>query len=167
MQNKNQKGSTTAWILGGITAFALLGIAAFAGINANKALARDAERLSDINVIRAALSLYSQNNNGYPSVSPTMPLGINNGTVLCSPSRGRLGESGNPREGFFKDELFCNPDEVFLSPVPKNPMPNSADYMYISTQDGTDYNIVFELENALGPLEKGTNCAKSAGIVKC
>lgn len=161
------RGNTTVIVLAGITAFAFLGVVSFAAINANKALARDAQRLSDINVMRAALSLYSQKNNGFPVSSSPIALGTGNGNVLCSPSRDYTRQGGGPRDGFFPDAKSCDGEQIFLSSVPRNPRPNSAEYVYSATKDGTDYNIIFTLENNFGKLMRGQNCAKSAGITKC
>ena len=161
------QGNTTIIVLAAITAFALLGLFSFMAINANKALARDAQRISDMNVIRAALSLYSQKNNGYPVSPSPLPLGIGENKVLCSPSRDHISAGGSPRDGIFKDNAPCNAEQVFLQSIPQNPRPASNEYIYSSTPDGTDYNILFILETNYGALEHGAHCAKSAGITKC
>lgn len=164
---KNQKGNTPIIILSCITAFALLGIAAFSSINANKSLARDAQRLSDINIIRAGLSLYSQNNNGFPITDSFIPLGGLSAKILCTPSRTHISNGISPREGFFSDVSVCNPGSIVLSDIPSNPAPPQEPYNYTSTPDGTDYKIIFILENNFGSIQKGTNCATSVGITKC
>lgn len=162
-----QKGNTTIIILSAITACALLGLFSFMAINANKALARDAQRISDMNVIRAALSLYSQKNNGYPVSPSPLALGAEDNRVLCSPSRDHISQGGSPRDGIFINSTPCNAEQIFLQSIPQNPRPETFEYTYSSTPDGTDYNILFILETNYGTLEHGAHCAKSAGIVKC
>jgi prepilin-type N-terminal cleavage/methylation domain-containing protein len=141
-------------IVGTLTA---LGTVSYSSVRAQ---ARDVERVSDTKQLQTALDLFYDSHGFYPSDrhpgSDGLILGVGDATVLSD-----AGFSGSASGA------------VYLSPVPKNPIPFGADYLYRSLNaDGTDcdfddcpsYAILFALEGPVENVATGPHAMTPNGI---
>lgn len=158
----HKKGFTLLEILVVVSIIALVGVFAAVAVNAARSKQRDATRIANIRQIQSALEDYFNETNRYPT-GEFLPLG-DAGQSAC------LSVSGLRAD--------CSAESaVFLRYVP----PTYADgldglvacgdpardaFCYTQRQEGDDYVIHFELENALSVvgLQKGINCATPDGM---
>ena len=111
--------------------FAILGIFAAISVtilNNARIRSRDAKRVSDIQVIRAALEQHWLRNASYPLQSETLRLGGEGATVLTSHG--------------FED---ASSGEVYLANVPTDPRSHWG-YYYFSDSPGIGYSLQFQTE---------------------
>lgn len=107
--------------------------------------ARDAKRLSDLDVVSRRLEEYFYNNNKYPQAPTPVVLGTTGYRVICS---------GAPT-GFADTRSQCGSGTVYLDPVPVAPEPGPAavqGYVYSSLPPNSTYKIDAALEGALNGL---------------
>lgn len=110
------------------------------------AQARDAQRVSDVQQVRAGLERYFHDHDRYPEAAEAVALG--RGTARCLDEDG-LGEA-------------CDDGgTAYLSPVPADP--GDGSYVY-SAPEGLTYQITFRLERSLANLAAGPHVADPEGI---
>jgi len=145
-----KRGFTLIELLVVIAIIGLLSTLAVVALNNARQKSRDAKRVSDVKQISTALELYFADNNGYPVAAVAIVLGSTN--YDC-----------------FDEDGFVAACDVggttYMGVVPANPLPNGADYSYLSA-DGTDYTLSFELEGATGGLSAGVATASPSGIAQ-
>ncbi len=153
---KKQKGFTLIELLVVIAIIAILSTVVMAGLNSARTKGRDAKRLSDIKQLQSALELCFDNGVGYPSI----------GTAAVVGSVGLL------------PTTYCGagstvPFSTYMNPLPVNPTPGGADYMYCSTLTADpftcaasveDYFVTFSLEGQSGSLASGAHTASPVGL---
>lgn len=108
--------------------------------------ARDAKRLSDLDVTRRALEEYFHNNNRYPQAPTPIQLGSEGYKVICA---------GTP-SGFAETRSACGSSSVYLDPVPAPPEPQPEQlqgYHYTSINPNNTYTIDAALEGAINGLQ--------------
>lgn len=113
---------------------------------------KDIATLSDIARITSALDITYAVNTNYPLYDSGVELGVQ-----------ALGTQQLCLRGFTALTAQC--DQVILRPLPQNEA-GTMPFWYISTNQGADYGIEFELltnHTTLGLL-KGLNCAIPGGI---
>lgn len=111
--------------------FAVLGLFAAISVtilNHARIRSRDAKRVSDIQVIRAALEQHWLRNAAYPLHSEAVHLGGSDALVLTS-------------EGFWGEAT----GEVYLANVPTDPK-SSWGYYYMSDSPSIGYSLQFQTE---------------------
>jgi len=100
----------------------------------NQAETRDTERISEVNIVRAALQFYYADNDYYPIESRWCSLESD-----C--------------------ETFFQTMTNYLSEIPRDPLYSEAggeySYQYRTTADGLEYKIFINLERG-GPYELGS-----------
>jgi len=146
------KGFTLIELLVVIAIIAILSTVVMAGLNSARAKGRDAKRLSDIKAVQAALELFYDSCNGYPVET--------GGTILATGAASGASLGPNtpcpaPGSGVFSQ---------FMNPLPLNPTPNGANYVYTAATSAT-YTITFSLEGAAGSLASGAHTASPSGIL--
>ena len=146
---KKQKGFTLIELLVVIAIIAILSTVVMAGLNSARAKGRDAKRLSDIKQLQTALELCFDNGVGYPIItgSPTNHVGAGAGlltTTNCASA--------------------SIPFSTYMNPLPENPTPGGADYVYSAASNAT-YTITFSLEGQSGSLASGAHTASPSGII--
>ncbi len=145
-----------------IAVVALVGIFAAVAVNSARSKQRDATRIANVRQLQSALEDYFNENNAYPEGN-LLPLGDAVQSACLSIS------------GFRAD---CSAESaVFLRYVPGtytdgldglvtcgDPARNA--FCYTQLNEGDDYVIHFELENALeaAGLQGGVNCATQDGM---
>ena len=134
-------------IVGGIIVVLLF--AAGIALSAARERVRDYKRLSDVSRIQAALELYFNEQNQYPSTEGLIALG--DGGALCLSS-----------SGF--QPTCSSTGRVFLNPVPSQTdigLGSSDLQVYAYESDGDTYAVSFMIERALPQveIEKGLVCA--------
>ncbi|MCX6780774.1 MAG: type II secretion system protein [Candidatus Magasanikbacteria bacterium] len=108
--------------------------------------ARDATRLSDLDITRRALEDYFHSNNRYPQAPTPILLGSTGYKVICA---------GTPT-GFAETRSACGGSTVYLDPVPTPPLPEPAQlsgYSYTSINPNNTYTIDAALEGAVNGLQ--------------
>ncbi|OGH60460.1 MAG: hypothetical protein A2848_03240 [Candidatus Magasanikbacteria bacterium RIFCSPHIGHO2_01_FULL_50_8] len=108
--------------------------------------ARDAKRLSDLDITRRSLEEYFHNNNRYPQAPTPVQLGSATHSVMCS---------GTPT-GFADTRSACGNSSVYLDPIPLPPEPQPEQlqgYVYTSVSPYATYTIDASLEGAINGLE--------------
>jgi len=103
-------------------------------------------RYRDIRGIQTALDLYKTDQKKYPISPLSVILGGEATRTLSS-----VGFASQPQ------------GTIYLEELPKNPLPNGADYLYESI-DGSTYTITFVLEQGTAGLEAGQQLATPQGI---
>lgn len=111
----------------------LMGLSIF-GLKGARESARDAQRKSDLELIRSGLELYKSDCDQYPGTGS-----------LSSPLKG----AGSPPS--------CSTSNTYIKTVPTDPGGSSRVYGYSS--DGTTYEICASLEQEAGSV----SCSKSCG----
>lgn len=124
----------------------LLAVSVFI-LGKSRSQGRDAQRVSDVQVIRAALEHHWLQKASYPVRSAFTNIGTATFAVLSSNGLEAAPGTGN----------------VYLSPIPTGPFPNEY-YQYISIAGTPGYSIRFTTETptAYGPA--GTYYAHSSGV---
>ncbi|MFA6099522.1 MAG: type II secretion system protein [Patescibacteria group bacterium] len=125
----------------------ILGAFAIYAINVQRATSRDAKRISDVSVMRAALSQYWLQKASYP---------VSDGTYLGQAATARLGGNG-------LTTLEDNTLPIFLDSFPTGPDSNEY-YAYRANENG--YSLLFKTERATAYGPAGTFYAHSSGVDK-
>lgn len=131
-----------------LVALLIVGIlAAFAiyAINVQRATTRDAKRISDVSVMRAAFSQYWLQKAAYP---------LSDGIYLGQADTARLGGKGITT-------LDDNTEPIFLDRFPVGPN-NNEFYAYRANDKG--YSLMFKTERATAYGPAGTYFAHSSGV---
>ncbi len=116
-------------------------------LGVQRAMSRDAKRISDIGVMRAALSQFWLQKAAYP---------VSDGVFLGKPGGGGEKLTGN---GF--TPAGDNTPPIFLEAVPAGPKSGEY-YAYHSTQSGYSLRFTTERATAYGPA--GTYYAHANGV---
>ncbi len=144
--SKTGAGFTLIELLVVIAIIGLLATVSVLMLNNARAKSRDAKRLSDVQVVRAALEQHWLEKAAYPSASPGVNLGVGNAQVLGS-------------NGF---EAAPGTGTVYLQTVPVGPRAGEY-YVYESTVSiGYAIRFTTELDNTYGPA--GTYYGHSGGV---
>jgi type II secretory pathway pseudopilin PulG len=126
----------------------ILASAAIYGLGLSRAMNRDAKRLSDVSVIRAALTQYWLQSASYPAHQDYIEVGrADGGTHLLTSS------------GFFG--MASAPSSVFLNKVPVGPRANEY-YGYRGSARG--YSLRFTTERTTVYGQAGTWYAHTNGV---
>lgn len=145
-QSHKPNGFTVIELLIVLAAFGLLILVGSILLGTARERARDAKRLSDLDITRRALEEYFYNNNRYPQAPTTVELGTTGYKVICS---------GTP-SGFAETRSACGNASVYLDPIPTPPEPQPVQlqgYRYTSTGPNNTYTIDASLEGTLNGLE--------------
>lgn len=132
-----------------LIALAVIGILLTVGVillGTARERARDAKRLSDLEIVRSRLEEYFFNNNKYPSAPTAITLGTAGAKILCSGSS----------TGLAAVRTDCGNGTVYLDPVPTPPEPQPAaltGYVYTSPPPNNTYVLEAALEGALNGLQ--------------
>jgi prepilin-type N-terminal cleavage/methylation domain-containing protein len=113
----------------------------------SRAKGRDAKRVSDVQVIRAALEQSWVERAAYPTAASWTNLGTGSATVMDS-----NGLEASPGSG-----------RIYLSPLPTGPN-TSEYYQYMSASGATGYAIRFTTERQTNYGPAGTYYAHSIGV---
>jgi general secretion pathway protein G len=152
-----RKGFTLIELLVVIAIIGLLSTLAVVALNSARTKARDAKRVADIKQIQTALELYYNDKSAYPTEATIVGLGSATDLTISSDNGIAATAAGTSYMGNIPKD-------------PSNPTANCANpataaclYGYMST-DGSDYEITFWLEGAVGNLTVGAACATETGI---
>jgi len=143
---KKRPGFTTLELLIVLAVFGILASIAAFTINQSREALRDADRVSDVTVLRSALSQYWLRHASYPTAE---------GVSLGSPESGIRGFT---TEGFVTESGSGN---VILEFIPTGPRRNEY---YLYTSDGIGYSLRFTTERATVFGDAGTYYAHSGGV---
>lgn len=125
----------------------ILGAFAIYAINVQRAMSRDSKRISDVSVVRAALSQYWLQKASYP---------ISDGVYLGQAATARLGGNG-------LTTLTDNTQPIFLDQFPIGSKSNEY-YAYRANEKGYSLFFSTERDTAYGPA--GIYYAHSSGVDK-
>lgn len=146
-----RKGFTLIELLVVIAIIGLLSSLAMVNLNSARAKARDALRKADMSQIRTALNMYYDNNGHYPFCDQT-----NWNDAL--PNFGSAPDAGSAcYNGTLTTDLTGNNPRPVMSHLPADPRnlnnrtaaAGGSDqyiYRYISNADGSQFAVVYELE---------------------
>jgi len=142
-----KKGFSIPELLIALLIVGLLGAGAVYAINVQRATTRDAKRVSDVSVMRAAFSQYWLQKAAYP---------LSDGVALGQVGQGaqRLGNKG-------LTTLEDATQPVFLDSFPVGPKANEY-YAFRSGEKGYSLKFTTERATAYGPA--GTYFAHSSGV---
>lgn len=145
MIRANEKGFTLIELLVVIAIIGLLATISVVILNGARQKGRDAKRVSDVNVMRAALEQYWLEKAAYPSANTPIDLGVGDASVLTSNGFEAV-PTGN----------------VYLARVPIGASSGEF-YKYVSTiQAG--YSIQFTTEQATAYGPAGTYYSHASGV---
>jgi prepilin-type N-terminal cleavage/methylation domain-containing protein len=149
MRSNLKQGFTILELLVVIAAVGILAAVAIYSLNVTRAMSRDAKRVSDISVIRAALTQHWLQKATYPIADPV-----------------DLGRAGTGAEvlasnGFAAKGQAIEP--IFLQQIPVGPKANEY-YRYHGSAQG--YSLKFTTERATAYGAPGTYYAHSGGVDK-
>jgi len=147
MKTGIKNGFTIPELLIALLIVGILGALAVYAINVQRATTRDAKRISDISVMRAALSQYWLQKASYP---------LSEGVELGRPGGGAERLTGN---GLSALDQGVQP--IFLERFPVGPKTNEY-YAYRATDNGYALRFITERETAYGPA--GVYYAHSTGV---
>ena len=154
---KKTRGFTLIELLVVIAIIGMLSTLAVVALNAARQRSRDVKRVADIHQIQTALELAFTETNQYPSGAyGSAILGSATASALCKDA------SVPPNPVWLSSPADCT--EIYLGVIAPSPIPPSgAHYVYHSSSPSF-YSIVFPLEDGLGQLKAGLNCANPNGI---
>ncbi len=143
---KKRRGFTLIELLVVIAIIGILSTVATVSLVQARRRARDTKRISDIQQVRSALLIYSNQRATYPPAEPAIALGT--GSAAC------LDDSD---AGF---NVTCSdPTSVIMQRVPSDP----GGYAYSKTGTSS-YEIKFNLEGEIGNLPGGPCTATQEGV---
>jgi prepilin-type N-terminal cleavage/methylation domain-containing protein len=155
MNKKNNEGFTLVELLVVISIIGLLSSFAVVSLNSARAKARDALRKGDMAQIRTALNLYYDDHTHYPT----------NTTPDCdnwNASAADFGATPNQAGATCYSEVLGTEltagTRPYLGSIPKDPrntdnleaVSNQLLYRYVSNPSGSEYAIVYQLEENSG-----------------
>ncbi len=145
-----QKGFTLIELLVVIAIIGLLSTLAVVSLNTARSKARDARRTSDVRQLQTALEMYYNDTGTYPIEADAVNLG--EGTELILSSVGFSNAATPPS---------------YMSQVPSDPQIATDHYIYETNTAGTEYRMIFQLENANSTwgCAAGGNCYASPGAI--
>ena len=141
-----RRGFTILELLIVLAVFGLLATIAVYAIGVSRATTRDAKRVSDISVLRSALSQYWLQKAGYPA---------NEGV--------ELGKPGQNADGLTTDG-FVGPQGTGSVILPRAPIGPSANEFYRYKGNAGGYSLRFTTERATAFGKPGTYFAHASGI---
>lgn len=147
MKFSSKTGFTIPELLIALLIVGILGAFAIYAINVQRATSRDAKRISDVSVIRAALSQYWLQKASYP---------MSDGVLLGQAATARLGGNG-------LTTLDDNTQPIFLDQFPTGSK-NNEFYAYRANEKG--YSLLFTTERGTAYGPAGTYYAHSSGVDK-
>lgn len=152
----DNKGFTLIELLIAIIIIGLIAAGATVSLLAARRQARDTKRLSDIQQVRNALVIYSNQRATSPPVSsgPWSPVALGVSGALC------LDDS----DAGFRDSCGGGGALTIMQMVPGEARAGHTPYSYIKTAVG--YEISFELEGKIGDLSGG-NCTATVNGITC
>ncbi len=146
-----------------IMIIAFMGTIIIIGVHRIQRTSRDAQRVSDIKNIQAALAAYYSINKIYPPTITTAPCGSTTATTdgLGNSDCNTLSDATN---GFTSTALSTG--VVYMKVVPKNPQPNGyvGGYNYRKISD-EKYELRFKLEIGVGYMSSGCYTAIPNSII--
>lgn len=150
-----KRGFTLIELLVVIAIIGILATVASVSLIQARRRARDTKRVSDIQQMRNALLLYSNQRATYPQQDEVPPL------VLGGPQAGCFDDSN---EGF-KAAGTCGAggEIILMQRVPAELTAGYTTYKYWSVGE-QDYRITFKLEGEIGDLSEGDCTADVSGI---
>lgn len=148
-----KKGFTLIELLVVIAIIGILSTVATVSLVQARRRARDTKRISDIQQLRSALLIYSNQRATYPLTNlgtyPVGPRVLGTGMFKCL----------DPVDDGFHD--VCDPASVIMQRVPSDPI----GYQYSKTGDSS-YKIEFSLEGPIGALPGG-QCTATQEVITC
>lgn len=147
MHFRSQKAFTIPELLIALLIVGLLGAGAVFAINVQRATTRDAKRVSDVSVMRAAFSQYWLQKAAYP---------LSDGVTL-----GQAGQGAQRLGGKGLTTLEDATQPIFLDTFPVGPKANEY-YAFRSGEKGYSLKFTTERATAYGPA--GTYFAHSSGV---
>ncbi len=150
---KYHRGFTLVELLVTISIIALLAVGVILSFQHQRAKARDALRLANLNQFKTALALYHSEVGLYP-IGSSMHLG--------SAPEGQTIYTCLSGEGF---KISCNADDkIFMVAVPGDPTSGQY-FIYQSFIDNSGYAIDFTMEVGTDVVGKDENCLTIDGIM--
>jgi prepilin-type N-terminal cleavage/methylation domain-containing protein len=147
MRISKMKGFTILELLVALLAVGILATVAIYSLNVTRAMSRDSKRVSDVSVIRAALTQHWLQKAAYPMADPV--------------DLGRAGTGAEVLAGngwVAQDQAF---EPIFLQRIPTGPKAGEY-YRYHGSTQGYSLKFTTEKETAYGP--PGTYYAHSGGV---
>lgn len=157
----NKKGFTLTELLVMIGIIALIAVFAAIAVNAARSTQRDATRLSNVRMLQSALEDFFNEYNTYPT-GELLPLG----DARQSACLGEQGFAAECQSGSTFLSIVSGTYEDGLDGIVTCGDPARRAICYQQTDDGENYIMYFELENALEELslQSGVNCATPNGM---
>lgn len=151
--SKKSKGFTLIELLVVIAIIGILSTVAMVSLTSAKRRARDARRVSDIQQMRNALLIYSNERATYPVVGVTdTSLILGEGNALCL---------DNSNAGFKASGCA---GLIIMQRVPGEQVPGYGQKYEYRKNGPSDYDITFKLEGTVGDLPGGICVANPDGI---
>ncbi|MFA6160875.1 MAG: type II secretion system protein [Patescibacteria group bacterium] len=147
MNLRSKSGFTIPELLIALLIVGLLGALAIYAINVQRATTRDAKRISDVSVMRAALSQYWLQQATYP---------LSEGVYLGQP-----GQNAERLAGDGLGSLDDVTQPIYLDAFPTGPNSNEY-YGYRATENG--YSLLFKTERVTAYGPAGIYYAHSTGV---
>ena len=131
-------------------------------VNAARSKQRDVTRIANVRQLQSALENYFNETNAYPT-GELFPLG-DAAQSACLGSSGFQGDCSTDEIVFLRYVSATYPSGLDGFVTCGDPARNA--FCYTQLEDGDQYVIHFELENALtaAGLQKGVNCATPTGM---
>lgn len=141
---KKVSGFTLIELLVVIAIIGLLSTLGIVAMGTARAKARDAKRVADIQQIRTALGMYSNENNSFPETSGWLKLGLASSASECL---------DNTIDGWHAI-ADCDLNHLMMGDIPADPMTDSINYYYgrLSSFDSDCYLIAFYIESGAGDV---------------
>ena len=157
--HKNNRGFTLIELLVVIAIIGLLSAVVLASLNATRAKARDAQRLSDATTLQNALELYANDHGGqYPVTGSSVYYGHCSGTWPA----GHTGRTGST--GYIPDLA-----PTYIAALPIDPSAcgsitqyGSTNYGYVYVSDGKDYMLMTGYGSVEAQACPGSSCRRPA-----
>lgn len=155
----NRRGFTLIELLVVVSIIGTLATAGMVSYSSVRATARDAKRMSDVRQLQAALEIYYENHDAYPSDGVPGTAGL------------LVGEQDN---WSLTDQGFSDirKGQTYMLKLPKNAQPFGAPYVYRSLDANghdcdsncPDFRLVFYLEKGANDFQAGVHSISAVGI---